>query len=219
MTCFGIDGAYNHREVNIGWFRYVVTSETSIRTIPGGGNHIATLARGQGLGAQSKRNPDAQRHIDQRPAAHAPDGRPFLWCYARKDGNTGWVAADDIAPDHDVHEPLLKGPMGPRHGHDFEVGHGTPNANKTNTGCGHDLRDRPRGERLRVVHANEVYLRYSPKGTAYQYLHAGDRVLLLIAANPDDFAFVEVLESSHGNPADPATRGWIIADSLKHVGG
>jgi hypothetical protein len=78
MTCFAIDRAFQHPDVNIGWFPFRATRLTDIRTIPGAGR---------------------------------------------------------IAP----------GPKSP-------------------SGCGHDIRDLPRDERIRVVKAQDVYLRYSPAG-------------------------------------------------------
>ena len=210
MTCFDVPDAFGHREVNIGWFPFRAKRDTEIRTIPGAGNLIAPAPAGKGLGVQSVRNPDRKDIIPRRKAEPAADGRPWVWCYRRQGAKTGWINFDDIEPDADKSKPPLTGPARL----DFEVGRTSPGPHSA-SGCGRDVRGRPRAERVRVVKAQDVYLRYSPRGTAKHYLHDGEEVLLLLVDGPHGFAFAEVLASSDGNPAKPRTRGWILAAALR----
>jgi hypothetical protein len=212
MTCFAITGAFQHPDVNIGWFPFRATRDTTIRTIPGAGNVISPVEAGQGLGVQSVRNPRHESQIERRQAERAGDGTLWLWCYRRQGSKTGWICIDDIEADSDPHKPPLKGPAGL----DFEVGRTAP-GHKSPSGCGDDIRDRSRKERTRVVKAQDVYLRYSPRGTGKHYLHRGDKVLLILASGPHGFVFVDVLTSTEGSPAQPGTRGWLSAAALQRA--
>jgi hypothetical protein len=209
MTCFDLKDAFQHRDVNIGWFPFRARRDTEIRTIPGGGNVKAEVLAGRGVGVQSVRNPDRRSVIARRKAERAGDGSQWVWCYRRQGAPTGWIAFDDLEPDPGRPTPLI-GPAKL----DFEVGRTAPGVHAV-SGCGRDIRDRPRSDRTRDVIADDVYLRYSPRGTAKHYLHHGDEVLLLLVEGPHRFAFVEVLASDPGNPAKPGTRGWILAEKLK----
>jgi hypothetical protein len=212
MTCFAVNQAFQHPEVNIGWFPFRAKRQTNIRTIPGAGNVIGSVEARRGLGVQSVRNPRHESQIARRGAEHARDGSLWVWCYRREGSTTGWICIDDIETDPDPHKPPLKGPAGL----DFEVGRTSP-GHKSPSGCGDDIRDRSRQERARVVKAQDVYLRYSPRGTAKHYLHHGNKVLLLLANGPHGFVFVEVLTCTEDSPARPGTRGWISAAALQRA--
>lgn len=208
MTCHGIDKAYQHPDVCIGWYPYVTLTETEIRTSPGGGRRLKSMIKGGGIGVQSVRNPSAGANPPVRPAVMG-----WLWCYSRATGDTGWIRAADVGVDpFSGDKAALRGPGG----YDFEVGRAAadgrigPRAKKPN-GCGEISRTRP----LRRVSARTVALRYSGRGTAFHYLHEGDVVRLLIVDAPAGYAFCEVVSSS-GVPG-ARTRGWIGQSHLSPV--
>jgi hypothetical protein len=209
MACLGIADAYQHRDVNIGWYPYRTTRATQIRTIPGAGLVVASVPSGAGLGVQSVRNPGKLSQVPPRAPAMAADGRPWVWCYQRAGTATGWIAAGDIEADQDAAKPPLKGTAG----FDFEVGRTAPGPHSVSP-CGHDVSGRPAADRVRIVKATDVYLRYSPGGTARAYLESGDKVELILVGAAE-FVFVSVLSSSPGNPAGPGSRGWTSLTALE----
>jgi hypothetical protein len=201
VTCYGINKAYQHPEVCIGWYPFVTTSETEIRTAPNGGHLLKAMIKGGGVGVQSVRNPRAEATPPPRPAVNG-----WLWCYARSTGDTGWIRADDVVADPDADtKPALRGPGL----WDFEVGRPAPDGRvgprpKKPNGCGYLSAMTP----LRRVAARTVALRYSGRGTAFHYLHEGDLVRLLIVNAPAGYAFCEVVETKNGVPYKGA-RGWL----------
>lgn len=201
MSCHNIEGAWQHQEVVIGWYPYTVLRSTPVLTKPGGGNLIGTLGQGNGIGLQSVRNPSHSKTPSKRPLV-----RGYAWCYSRSQGWAGWVKFDDIKFDQNPSKPPLKGPAGL----DFEVGRTKP-AHKQPSGCGSVSKTKPK----RCVDSRETYLRYSPRGTAFHYLHKDDVVKLLIVDGPQGFAFCEVLKVSTGSAAKKGSRGWILAEALK----
>jgi len=169
------------------------------------GTLIKSVPKGGGLGYQSVRNPTG----DPNPPLRLPvtiDGIKYAWVYSRAGDRTGWIKYDDIEPDtNSLSKPALDGPGG----YDFEVGRTPPLEKKPNS-CGKISLTRP----TRTITSRDTYLRYSPRGTAFHYLHKGDIVkVLLVNAEKDSFAFVEVLEAGSGSPVKPGYRGWILQNA------
>lgn len=206
MECYGIKRAFQHKDVRIGWYPYVATKTTTIRSNPLTGSDLKVVGKGGGLGYQSVRNPLGDPNPPRRLPATI-DGVAYAWVYARAGDITGWIPLADIGVDpNSASKPALDGPGG----YDFEVGRTLPLEKKSNS-CGKISLTRP----LRVVTAREVYLRYSPRGTAFHFLHEGDVVkLLLVNAEKGSYAFVEIVASRQGSPARPGTRGWIWQNAL-----
>jgi hypothetical protein len=209
VACLGIADAFQHRDVNIGWYPFETTRDTEIRSIPGAGVLVASAPSGCGIGVQSVRNPDKLSNIPPRPPASAADGSPWVWCYHCAGTATGWIAAGDIQADPDRSRPPLRGPGG----YDFEVGRTSPGPHSVSP-CGHDISALPEAERVRIVKSVDVYLRYSPGGTAKDYLDTGDKVLLILVGAAE-FVFVQVVASSPDNPAGPGARGWMSLEALE----
>lgn len=204
--CYGVRRAFMHKDVRIGWAPYVALQETEIRSNPGAGTLLKTVPKGGGLGYQSVRNPRGEAN----PSLRLPVtvyGEKYAWVYSRAGDVTGWIRLADIAKDPGAwQKPALDGPGG----YDFEVNR-TPPLEKKSNSCGKISLTRP----LRRVKARDTYLRYSPRGTAYHFLHEGDVVkLLLVNAEGRSFAFVEVIGVRQGSPARVGTRGWILQNSL-----
>jgi hypothetical protein len=205
VSCHGIRAAYQHNEVNIGWFSFRAIRRTLVRTKPGAGNVIDFLDQGRYCGRQSVRNPHRKSDPAMRLSQRGADGQFHCWVYTRKETATGWVAVRDLDQFADPDKRPLTGPAGL----DFEVGRGTP-ALKEPSGCGKVSGERP----IKRVQARETYLRYSPRGTAFHYLHRGDLVKLLIVDGPQGFCFVEVVQSSRDGGVPREARGWVLAESL-----
>jgi hypothetical protein len=111
------------------------------------------------------------------------------------------------SPDHDDLPPdrPCKGPAG----FDFEPGV-MPSKQGPHTSCGARAMG-PARQRARVVAAADVYIRYSPAGTAWDYLLRGDRVELR-CHGPRGFDGVTVVSSRH-LPA--GATGWASAGALR----
>jgi hypothetical protein len=205
MPCFGIDGLYSGHEVNIGYRPYRTVAATAIRNArdPTAGA-VVELVPGQGLGRQTVRNPD---HLDlppDRPAEPGEDGRPWIWVYARREGGSGWIPEADTEPWHSPPGRPCRGPAGL----DFEPG-AMPTKHGPHTSCG-SRAVMPRRLRERTVRAVDVYLRYSPDGTAWEYLLQGDRVQVE-CHGPRAYAGVTVLQAR--NVAGGAA-GWVAQEAL-----
>ncbi|HEX5926846.1 MAG TPA: hypothetical protein VFY45_23680 [Baekduia sp.] len=203
MACHGIEHAYQHNDVNIGWRLGRALKRTSIRTLPGAGTVVSALSEGKQCGLQTVRNPRHVTHPDPRSVEHDAAGRPWVWAYARKSCKTGWVCLDDIAqlPPGPPDQPL-KGP----HRLDFEVGNGMPR-DKHGPGCGKASKRKP----VKTVSRPYTYLRYSPHGTAFHYLHHGDKVRVLLIHDRQGCEFVEVVHIARGGTARAgSTSGWMI---------
>lgn len=211
MECYGIKRAFQHKDVRIGWAPFVAVRDTQIRSNPGAGTLLKNLPKNGGLGYQSVRNPTG----DPNPPLRLPvtvKGEKYAWVYSRAEDKTGWVKLADIAPDPNAaSKPALDGPGG----YDFEIGR-TPPLEKKSNSCGKISLTRP----YRKVAARDTYLRYSPRGTAFHYLHKDDLVkLILVNAEKNTFAFCEVvsIRDWENSPVRPGYRGWIFQNALTPV--
>lgn len=205
MSCHGIDGCFRGDEVNIGYRPYRATTATAVRT--GRGLDYATvvaLRPGQGLGRQTVRNPGHDDYPPDRPAQAGDDGRPWIWVYARSQGGSGWIPLADVQSTVSPPGRPCRGPAG----FDFEPGL-MPSKHGPRTTCGQRALG-PLAWRTRHV-LGHVYVRWSPDGTAFDYLHAGD-VVELRCRGPRAFAGVSVLEAA----ALPAgAGGWVDVAALR----
>ncbi len=207
MSCHGVTGAFQHQEVNIGWRLGEAKVETRIRTKPGAGEVLHVLEAGRRCGIQSVRNPDRKPDPVTRPSVTGANGHKYIWVYARAGGKTGWVRSNHIqrtGPSDPAHP--LGGPT--PQGHDFEVGLTEPKA-KGPSSCGHRSASTP----TMTVTAQEMHLRYSPRGTSFHYLHHGDKVKVLLEA-AGEFSFVEVAHAAPDGSAHRGARGWVMRDFL-----
>jgi hypothetical protein len=209
MSCHGIDGCYRGDEVNIGYRPYRTIRDTTIRT--GRGEEfdvVVALRAGQGLGRQTVRNPD---HLDlppDRQPVTGTDGQAWVWVYARRHGGSGWIPLPDTERTTSPPGRPCRGPAG----FDFEPGV-MPSKHGPHTSCGSSAfgsADR----RLRRVAPASAYLRWSPDGTAWDYLHRGDTVELR-CHGPRGFAGVTVLDSRSVAAGD---SGWIEESALAKRG-
>jgi hypothetical protein len=208
MSCHGLTGAFQHPDVNIGWRLGEAKVETTIRTKPGAGEVLHVLEPGRHCGIQSVRNPDRKLDPETRPPVPGANGHQYIWVYARKSGKTGWARKDHIertGPSRPPERPL-GGPTEERH--DFEVGRTEPKR-KSPSACGHRSANTP----TKTVSAQEMHLRYSPRGTSFHYLHKGDKVKLLLDG-AGEFSFVEVIRAAADGSARRGTRGWVMRDFL-----
>jgi hypothetical protein len=207
MSCHGQPGAFQHHEVNIGWRLGEAKVETRIRTKPGAGEVLHVLDARDRCGIQSVRNPDRKPDPETRPPVKGANHHDYIWVYARAGGTTGWVRSDHIERTGPIdREHPLGGPT-PQH-LDFEVGVTTPKI-KGRSSCGHESASEP----TRTVVANEMHLRYSPRGTSFHYLHRGDEVRVLLEG-AGGFSFVEVADAAPDGSARPRSRGWVLAEFL-----
>ena len=205
MPCHSIDGLFRGDEVNIGYRPHRAVRPTAIRTGAGPDfGPVVELRAGQGVGRQTERNPD---HLDE-PPDRAPrpgaDGRPWVWVYARRQGGSGWIPLDDIERTESPPGRPCRGPAG----FDFEPGV-MPSKHGPHTTCGTRAFGSA-GHRLRIVAAEAPYLRWSPDGTAWDRLHRGDEVELLVHG-PRSFVGVRVVASR--SVAD-GMAGWIEESGL-----
>jgi hypothetical protein len=199
MPCHGVDGWFRGDEVNIGYRPYRTVRPTAVRTGPGDGFGIVVALRpGQGLGRQTVRNPDHDDFPPDRPPARGEDGRDWIWVYARRQGGSGWIPLEDTEPTTSPPGRPCRGPAG----FDFEPGL-MPSKHGPHTSCGHILLT-PARLRRRTVSAESAYLRWSPDGTAFARLLAGD-VVELGCSGPRGFVGVTVLEA---RTIATGERGW-----------
>lgn len=206
--CYGIKGAFQHPDVRIGWAPFVSLVETEVRTNPGGGHLLKSLIKGGGVAYQSVRNPNGSSNPALRPTVTV-EGEEYAWVYTRAGDVTGWIRRDDIARDpNSASKPPLSGPGGL----DFEIGRTTP-LPKRPSGCGRVSKTKP----LRRVAARETYLRYSPRGTAFHYLHRDDVVRLLLVDGAHGFGFGEVISRAPNSAVKVGSRGWMMQESLEPV--
>lgn len=207
MTCHNIDGAFQHCDVNVGWYPCVAVRATELRSKPGAGVLLDQLQPGDGFARQSVRNPSCSASPPPRASTRGADGELYVWGYKRKGARTGWVRVDDVAADQ---RAARKGPCNGPAREDFEVGRETPTRG-AKSGCGKPSLTRPRMQ----VRARETHLRYSPHGSGYHYLHEGDEVTVLISDGPQGFHFVQVVKAAADGSARPGIRGWVLASSLE----
>jgi hypothetical protein len=205
MPCHGIDGCFRGDEVNIGYRPYRVVRATAIR-VGRGERHapVVELAAGQRLGRQTARNPGHDDLPPERPMQAGDDGRPWIWVYARRHGGSGWVPLEDTEPSVSPPGRPCRGPAG----FDFEPGV-MPSKHGPHTSCG-SRRFGPAARRRRICAAPAVYIRWSPDGTAWDYLLGGD-VVELRSTGPRGFAGVTVLRAEN---VRPGASGWVPAAAL-----
>jgi hypothetical protein len=205
VPCHGIDGLFSGHEVNIGYRPYRAVRDTAIRVGRDARLQAVTpLHPGQGVGRQTVRNPDHDDLPPDRPPERDAGGREWVWVYARRQGGSGWIPLDDIEPTTSPPGRPCRGPAG----FDFEPGV-MPSKHGPHTTCG-SLAWGPRRWRRRRVRWPNPYLRYSPDGTAWDRLLAGDRVLVR-CHGPRAFAGVTVLES---RLVPEGSSGWIEEAAL-----
>lgn len=201
VPCFGIDGLYSGHEVNIGYRPWRTLRPTAIQVAPDRAAAVVVeLQPGQGLGRQTVRNPD---HLDEpadRPPAAGSDGGEWIWVYGRAHGGSGWIPLADCEPAVSPPGRPCRGPAG----FDFEPGV-MPSKHGPHTTCGSRVL-LPRPWRRRTVAADAVYLRYSPDGTAWDYLRHGEQVEL-VCHGPRGFD--GVLAPSRG------VAGWVEGAALR----
>lgn len=209
MSCHTIDRAFQHCDVNVGWFPYRATTATTVSSKPGAGVVIASCPAWDGLALQSVRNPSCSDHPRRRPPVKGSDGHMYVWGYKRYGAKTGWLRADLVEPDPNfASKPFANGPAR----EDFEVGREHCEQG-SRSGCGKKSLTKP----LMVVTAATVHYRYSPRGTSMHYLHQGDQVRVLIANGPHGFHFTQLVHAAPDGSAKPGARGWIITNSLTRL--
>ncbi|HET6508010.1 MAG TPA: hypothetical protein VFG42_14565 [Baekduia sp.] len=207
MPCHHIDGCFRGDEVNIGYRPYRTTTATAIRTGRSPDRAVVVaLDPGQGLGRQTVRNPGHDDlPADREPEAGA-DGRAWIWVYARRHGGSGWIPLEDVEPTESPPGRPCRGPAG----FDFEPGL-MPSKHGPHTTCGNRAHGPTSWRRRGVV--GDAYLRWSPDGTAFDYLHAGDLVAIR-GWGPRAFACVTVIAADE---LAPGTGGWVDRAALTHA--
>jgi hypothetical protein len=161
------------------------------------------VRRGLHFARQSERNPRCSDHPRLR---RAEDG--FVWGYVMPPGHkkSGWLPLDVLEP-HPRFDELACGPAGA----DFDRRH----PRRCGSHCdGQPIRDVARLKGTTSVAAREVYLRWSPRGTAFRYLVRGDRVRRLCRweSGPHDYTGIEVVEARW---APVRARGWVLSSALR----
>jgi hypothetical protein len=163
----------------------------------------AVIRRGWHFGRQSVRNPGC---ADRPPLRRAENG--FVWGYVLPPGHkkSGWLPLDAIEP-HPGAKRVACGPAGS----DFD----RRDPRLCAPHCdGRPLRGVERARGRTTIAAREVYLRWSPRGTAFRYLLRGDEVRRLCRweSGAHDHTGIEVVS---GRWAGRGTRGWVITSSLR----
>jgi hypothetical protein len=212
LSCHGIDRAFQHPDVNIGWrpYRSKTGTNVQIRSKPSGhGELMGALTHAEGCGLQSVRNPRRSDKPASRPFIKGDEGRWYGWIYQRAGSHTGWVPADLIEPDPNfASKSYCDGPAS----WDFEIGR-QPCPQKKPSGCG----DVSTSGHVVVVTAATMYIRYSPHGTAVHFAHEGDKIKLLIVNGPEGEHFGEITEAAADGSLRAGHRGWFEAAHVKVV--
>lgn len=209
MSCHGLNRAFQHYEVNIGWYPYRATQTTHVHSKPGCGLILAEVREHAGVALQSVRNPRASDRPPLRPPTRGVDGELYVWGYRREGAITGWIRQHDLERDPDAaQKPPCDGPASM----DFEVGrqHCQPGAHN---GCGTLSTTRP----LMTVTATTAHLRYSAHGTSYHILHKGDKGRVLIANAPQGNHFLEITHATADGSARARMRGYVSTTALKRL--
>ena len=164
-----------------------------------------TIRRGLHFGRQSARNPGCADHPALRRSV---DG--FVWGYVLPPGHkkSGWMPLEILEQDRNT-KRVACGPAGA----DFD----RRDPSKCPPHCdGGPLQEEDVDRRTgrAAIRAREVYLRWSPRGTAFRYLVRGDEVRLLCRyrSGPHDYTGLEVVE---GRWTPVGTRGWVLTSSLR----
>jgi hypothetical protein len=146
---------------------------------------------GHHFGWQSVRNPSLRAYPVPRPAVNG-----YLWGYVHGYGDTGWMKETALTKLNLGDGPRLNGPAG----QDFQVGVSMPTPKKKpRWRIGRAIRGR------RVVTSRELYIRYSPRGTAFGYLLEGD-VVEVRWLGLRGFACVTVVKS---DSVEEGSTGWV----------
>jgi hypothetical protein len=155
------------------------------------------------VGRQSTRNPACSDRPPLRPALGG-----WVWVYGLPPNSrkSGWVALADLEPDPD-HPESACGPA--------EVDFDRRDPSLCSPHCdGRPLQRVEPAAGVSVVRAREVYLRYSPQGTAFRYLQRGEAVRALCRWRSGrlDYTGVEVRTARW---APRGTRGWVASSALR----
>jgi hypothetical protein len=163
---------------------------------------VEAVEQGRRLGAQSVRNPRGLSAPDPRPSRNG-----FLWCYEVESGKAGWVPVDALSRVEVALARRGETHCGPAN-LDAQVGFSEPLPKKATSVGGEARRGRL------IVKSRDAYLRYSPRGTAHEYVLKGDVLeARWIRKNaPGTYLCVRVVES---DSAPVGTIGWIGAPEVK----
>lgn len=216
MPCHGIDGAFGHHEVQVGFYAIKATEPGEIRSKPGKGRGvlIADCAKNEPLAAYGVRNPSASDTPAPRPAVMR-DGEPWIYLYRRAGSLTGWFPRRLTVPDAREHKNWKTGERSYADGpasQDFEVGPQKCRAKKP-SGCGKLSAAKP----MVRVKTETTHVRYSPRGTSVHYAHEGDEFQVLIANGPQGFHFGVCTKAAADGSLKKDMRGWFLAASVERV--
>lgn len=196
-ACGDITGCWAQDAVNIGWYGYRTNSSTFVRVGPGHNfRQRAIVAAGKRMGWQSVRNPDC---LDIPAPRSSKNG--YAWCYLVDGGLTGWVPIRSL-DSYDNGKSWAHGPAG----EDFHVSYDNCVKGRP-AGCSGQILE----HRVRVIKAEEVYVRYAPQSTAYHFLLKDDHFKEFYAS-PMGFRCGEVTRSES---CPVGTRGWVLSAALQ----
>ena len=162
-----------------------------------------TISAGLHFGRQSVRNPGC---ADHPPLRREENG--FGWGYVLPPGHkkSGWIALG-VLEQHLAAERIACGPAGT----DFD----RRDPRLCREHCdGHPLTGVASASGRTTVGAREVYLRWSPRGTAFRYLVHGDEVRRLCRweSGAHDYTGIEVIRARW---TAARVRGWVLTSSLR----
>jgi hypothetical protein len=201
---------FGPEQVDVAYEPWRVTGFAHLRVGPSGEAPVVlvrgkevTVRPGLHCGRQSARNPGCADHPRLRRVENA-----FVWGYVMPPGHkkSGWLSLEVLEQDLGF-EGLACGPAGA----DFDRRH----PQRCGAHCdGKPIADVDRLRGTAAVSAREVYLRWSPRGTAFRYLVRADRVrrLARFRSGPHDYTAVEVLD---GRWTPAGTRGWVLSSGLR----
>lgn len=195
-----VRNVYNTDQVNVGWYGYETTKTARIRVGPG--HHFPKLAEvktGYRVGRQSVRNPKGLDNPPFRPVERDQWQKPWVWVYDPETKVSGWVPLSILKSNDKVE--WAHGPEGK----DFHVGFGHTRKRPKSTLHG------SRRNRVKVIHAEKVAVRYAPNSTSFYYLQRGNGVRELYRRLQNDYVAVSVTSSK---TCPVATRGWVDVRAL-----